>query len=111
VPVNLANTGGWVVDTIDANPLQGAAAVLVDEDLEVVSLRLYDQQVDPSAYRVQVAAVTGPGSDLAKRLTTLVRPEEGCWSELSRAVAVAVPQRHRALSTIIERSTSLGEKS
>ena len=111
VPVNLANTGGWVVDTTDANPLQGAAAILVDEELEVVSLRLYDQQVDPSAYRVRVSAVTDPGSDLAKRLSSLVRPEEGCWSELSRAVAVAVPERHRALSTIIERSTSLGAKS
>ena len=48
---------------------------------------------------------------MAKRLSALVSPEEGCWSKLSSAVAVAVPERHRALSTIIERSTSLGEKS
>jgi hypothetical protein len=110
-PVNLANTGGWVVDTIDTNPLQGAAAVLVDEELEVASLRLYDQQSDPSAYRVRVSAVTDPGSGLTKRLTELVKPEEGSWNELSRAVAVAVPERHRALSTIIDRSSSLEQKS
>lgn len=111
MPVNLANTGGWVIDTIDANPLQGAAAILVDEDLEVASLRLYDQQVDPTGYRVKVASVTDSGSDLMKRLTALVRPDEGCWAALSQAVSVAVPERHRALATIIERSTSLGERS
>jgi hypothetical protein len=104
-PVNLANTGGWVVDTVDTNPLQGAAAVLVDEDLEVASLRLYDQQDDASAYRVRVSSVTDPNSEFVERLTGLVRPDEGCWRALSEAVAVAVPERHKALETIIERST------
>ena len=105
-PVHLANTGGWVVDTIDTNPLQGAAAVLVDEDLHVVSLRLYDQQQNASDYRVKVAPVTDPDSDLFKRLTELVRPEEGCWRSLSQAISVAVPERHQALATIIQRSSS-----
>ena len=107
-PVNLANTGGWVVDTIEANPLQGAAAVLVDEDLQVASVRLYDQQTDASAYRVRVAPVTDPDAPLVKRLKGLVQPDGGCWRALSEAVAVAVPERHRALATIIERSTSDG---
>ena len=107
-PVNLVNTGGWVVDTVEANPLQGAAAVLVDEDLQVASVRLYDQQTDASAYRVRVAPVTGTDAPLVKRLNDLVRPDAGCWRALSEAVAVAVPERHRALETIIERSTSDG---
>jgi UDP-2,3-diacylglucosamine pyrophosphatase LpxH len=105
-PVRLANTGGWVVDTIDTNPLQGAAAILVDEDLHVASLRLYDQQANASDYRVQVAPVTDADADLVKRLNEIVRPEEGCWAALSKAVSVAVPERHRALSTIIDRSTT-----
>ncbi|MGO9344438.1 MAG: metallophosphoesterase [Acidimicrobiales bacterium] len=104
-PVNLANTGGWVVDTVDTNPLQGASAIVVDENLEVASLRLYDQHDDASSYRVRVSAVTDPSSALAKRLADLVRPDDGCWRALSEAVAVAVPERHRALETIIERST------
>ena len=104
-PVNLANTGGWVVDTVDTNPLQGAAAVLVDEDLDVASLRLYDQHDDATSYRVRVSPVTGAESQLVKRLTDLVQPDVGCWRALSEAVAVAVPERHRALQTIIERST------
>lgn len=106
MPLSVVNTGGWVVDTIDTNPLQGAAAVLVDEDLQVASLRLYDQQSDASEYRVRVAPVTDPNADLVKRLGELVRPDVGCWRALSEGVAVAVPERHKALETIIERSTS-----
>ena len=49
--------------------------------------------------------MTGAESQLVKRLTGLVQPDVGCWRGLSEAVAVAVPERHRALQTIIERST------
>ena len=105
-PVKLANTGGWVVDTIDTNPLQGAAAILVDEDLHVASLRLYDQQADATDYRVRVAPVTDPEADIVKRLSEIVRPDKGCWRSLSQAVSVAVPERHQALATIIQRSTT-----
>jgi hypothetical protein len=104
-PVWLANTGGWVVDTIETNPLQGAAAVLVDEDLQVVSLRLYEQNDNASDYSVRLAPVTDPASDFSRRLSEIAVPGEGCWHGLSQAVSVAVPVRHRALQTIIERST------
>jgi UDP-2,3-diacylglucosamine pyrophosphatase LpxH len=104
-PVSLANTGGWVVDTTETNPLQGAAAVIVDEDLQVASLRLYDQTPNASDYKVRVAPVTGADSPLVKRLSGLVQPDTGCWKALSAAVGVAVPARHAALQTIIDRST------
>lgn len=103
--VHLANTGGWVVDTVETNPLQGAAAVVVDENLDVASLRLYDQHDDAGDYAVRVAPVTGTDSALFGHLSKSVTPDEGCWHELSRAVADAVPERHAALQTIIDRST------
>ena len=37
--VNVYNTGGWVVETTEPEPLHGAAIVLVDEQLNAVSLR------------------------------------------------------------------------
>jgi UDP-2,3-diacylglucosamine pyrophosphatase LpxH len=104
-PVDLANTGGWVVDTTEANPLQGAAAVLVDENLHVASLRLYNQAVDGAQYQVRVAPVGGSDAEFVNRLSGLVHPESGTWRALSDAVALAVPRRQRALATIIERST------
>ncbi len=104
-PVDLANTGGWVVDTTVANPLQGAAAVVVDENLRVASLRLYNQMADGADYQVRVAPVGDADSELVKRLSSLVHPGSGTWRALSDAVARAVPARQRALATIIDRST------
>jgi UDP-2,3-diacylglucosamine pyrophosphatase LpxH len=105
-PVRLANTGGWVVDTIGTNPLQGASAVLADENLDVVSVRLYEQQENPSDYAVRFVPVTDPDCEFAKRLSEVVRPDAGSWQSLSGAVSVAVPERHAALQTIIDRSTA-----
>jgi UDP-2,3-diacylglucosamine pyrophosphatase LpxH len=105
-PVHLANTGGWVVDTIDTNPLQGASAVVVDEDLEVASIRLYEQQAPGTDYEVRLSAVSGAESPFAKRLSELIEPDVGCWRALSQAVSVSVPERHEALQTIIERATA-----
>jgi UDP-2,3-diacylglucosamine pyrophosphatase LpxH len=107
-PVDLANTGGWVVDTTETNPLQGAAAIVVDEDLHVASLRLYDQAADATGYRVRVAPVGDADSSLVARLGDVVHPGAGPWRALSTAVAQAVPERHRALQTIIDRSTRGG---
>lgn len=103
-PVSLANTGGWVVDTTDTNPLQGASAILVDEELDVVSLRLYNQLPDGAQYQVRVAPVGDADSPFFGRIHDLVHPDSGPWRALSDAVADTVPQRHRALQTIIDRS-------
>ncbi len=40
---NILNTGGWVVDAPELQPLHGAAAVLVGEDLSTVSIRWYNE--------------------------------------------------------------------
>ena len=37
------NTGGWVVDAPRAQPLHGAAAVLIGEDLSTVGIRWYNE--------------------------------------------------------------------
>ena len=41
--VPVYNTGGWVVETVDPAPLHGGAAVLLNENLDVASLRLYNE--------------------------------------------------------------------
>ena len=44
--VNVYNTGGWVVDTMQAQRLHGGAVVLVDEALNTASLRMYNEAED-----------------------------------------------------------------
>jgi hypothetical protein len=105
-PIRLYNTGGWVVDTKETRPLHGAAAILFDEDLNSVSLRLFNQSDDTSSYRVEVAQ-RGDPNPFATRVAGLVRAEEEPWSGFSKVAAELVEQRHRDLDAIIKKHPGL----
>lgn len=101
-PVRIFNSGGWVVDTLDVEPLQGANVVLIDENLEIACVRLYNQAADAAAYRVKLddglPAEQGP---FYRRLSGLIQANDEVWSSLSLAVAELVTERSKALATII----------
>lgn len=102
-PVAVYNTGGWVVDSLEPDARQGAAAVLVDEHNNVASLHLYRQQGDSAAGDgVGIgAAGTGP-NPLVDRLLTAVDPAAPAWATLTSAVGTAVPLRYKALRANID---------
>ncbi|MFN3531510.1 MAG: metallophosphoesterase [Candidatus Brocadia sp.] len=98
--VNVYNTGGWVVDTIEPQPIHGGAMVLIDEDLNAVSLRLYNENADPESYPVKVEEATHAGegpNPFHKRIAGLVDPTSGPWKRFSRIVARAVYERAQLL--------------
>jgi len=100
--VDVVNTGGWVVDSPRVAPFQGGAAVLIDEDLNVASLRMYNQSANRSSYRVKLHAVgDGDANPLYQRLSALVRPDEGPWKAFSSAAVTLVDQRHGALDVLL----------
>lgn len=99
-PVSIHNTGGWVVDSPRTTPLQGGAAVLVDEDLNAVSLRVYNQAEDPSAYRVGLKQLDGD-NELSRRLEELVKPDREPWAGLSEQAAKLVGERHAELAMFL----------
>ena len=107
-PVELFNTGGWVVDSDVTEPHQGAAVVMMDDDLEVVSLRCYNQSAQHEDYRVSVASLRPPGDrPFYDRLTGLVHPDQPPWSQLARSCAELVTQRQRVLDKVIEEGSAL----
>ena len=107
--VRLMNTGGWVVDGLDPEPLHGASAILVDEDMDAVMLRFYAQRSEPSEYRTVVQPPPGkPDSEFARRITAIVERNPKPWRELSAAIAVVVAQRNRELAQIIGRPDPRG---
>jgi hypothetical protein len=103
-PVAVANTGGWVVDTLRTETVQGAAVVLVDDRGEAVSLRMYHQAQNDKAYRVAVRPI-GEAGELSSAVTSLVHPDHEPWISFSRAAAAAVVERRSALGEIIEKAT------
>ena len=106
-PVRVVNTGGWVVDTPHLDPVKGAAIILVDDELNVVSLRCYQEGVTDSTYRVLIEAVGGDGTNpLADELTRSIDPDREPWSALAEAIRKAVTERGRQLDERLRTDTS-----
>ena len=108
-PVHIYNTGGWVVDTTGTTTRQGGAIIVIDEDGNVASIRMYNQEDDASQYRVTVAKADGEGdtpNPLYDRLVEIIVPDRPPWSEFSERVAVAVDERHRNMQEVIRRASA-----
>lgn len=91
--VNVYNTGGWVVGTVDPQPLHGGAVVLVDEDLNTTSIRVYNESNDSEGYSVKVeeaSQATDRPNLFHDRIKRLVESSEKRWKELSNTIARTV---------------------
>lgn len=100
---SLYNSGGWVVDTPQVEPLHGGSAILVDEDLNVVSLRFYNQQANPADYTVRVSEAPRPdGTHTAfyERLQRLINPNCDPWKSFSDVVSREIPPRLRNIQAM-----------
>ena len=98
--VNVYNTGGWVVDTVDRRSLHGGAVILMDEDLNATSLRMYNESDNPAEYSVGVEQATHAGEEekpFHHRILELVHPSEAPWRTFSETVARAVRIRAQNL--------------
>lgn len=94
------NSGGWVVDTVERQPLHGGAVILVDENLDAISLRMYNEAEDPNNYAVTVEQAKHPGdqtSGFNNRVSTLVAKDPTIWKQFSDEVARAVNVRAQNL--------------
>ena len=105
-PVEVLNTGGWVVDSVADESVQGASVVLLDERLEAVSIRCYQEGSSDTEGRVHTANGRG---EFARRITELVDRHEPEWDRLNAAAATLVHERHEVLDLSIEESLESDE--
>ncbi|MCL6506341.1 MAG: metallophosphoesterase [Bryobacteraceae bacterium] len=94
--LTVLNTGGWVVESLDPEPLRGAAVVLVDEELHAVSVRLYNE----GRYEVHVEEATPPGrghSQFWERIRSRVASNREPWKSFAETVAREVVRRQELL--------------
>ena len=102
VPVAVFNTGGWVVDTPEPEPVKGASIILIDDDLNVAVLQCYVQDVgdnDPGdnyAVRVEGPA-TAADNPLVTDLRARIDPDRDPWRALAEATGATVRDRRRQL--------------
>ena len=88
------NTGGWVVDTETTEKNHGAAMVVVDEQMNVASVRMYNEAENQKDYRVRVEAVHDSLNPLYAQLARIIQCDQDPWRSFSRAVAANVDRYH-----------------
>jgi hypothetical protein len=93
--VKVYNSGGWAVDTLETQPLHGGAVILIDEDLNIASLRMYNEAGVGQGHPVSVRS-SSP-NPFQKRLATLVDFSKDPWKSFSAAVSQAIPDRQTNL--------------
>jgi hypothetical protein len=98
--VNVYNTGGWIVESVNPEPMHGGAVILLDEDLNAVSLRMYNEDADHTKYSVRVEEATHAGenkSPFYHKIRSLVKASDEPWKTFSSVVADTVRKRAQNL--------------
>ena len=102
--VKVFNDGGWVVDSMTPAPLQGGAVVLVDEDLNTASVRLYNEAASdaqaPAAPHVSEVLV----NPLVRQLQTLISGNPAPWNAMTQAASAEIPRQRANLNAKIQAS-------
>jgi hypothetical protein len=104
------NAGGWVVDTVQPQPLHGGSVILLDEHLNAASVRFYNESANPQDYAVTVGEARHPGEPpgpLFGHLSVLVRNKPQLFQAFSDAVARAVHVRAQNIRARINRERVL----
>jgi len=102
------NTGGWVVDSVEPEPVKGAAITLISDELEVVDICVYRQQAGTRPPRVTVMAVPGAPDEPTPLRDWLVaeldaRPDP--WARTATVAAETVHERRHQLEARVRLGT------
>lgn len=95
-PLAVYNTGGWVMDQPTMTPAQGAAAILIDDQLNLASLRLFNDPQNGKMLPVHAAGVGGfrdADNPLLQHLDAVVGHTLPLWDEFT-AQALAATELH-----------------
>jgi Calcineurin-like phosphoesterase len=104
LPVGVFNTGGWVLDEPTLMPVQGCAAMLVSEELEVASLRLFNDPTDGTMVPVRVEG-SGRASKLVDEVSEAVERAASHWASFSQIVHNRIiEEADKRVSKLLEES-------
>jgi hypothetical protein len=100
--VKVFNNGGWVVDSMVPSPLKGGAVILVDEDLNTASVRIYNEAENdtqpPSPPRVSEVI----DNLLVRQLKSIISNAAAPLDALTDAVFAEIPRQRENLDAKIQ---------
>ncbi len=95
-PVKAYNTGGWTVDQPEMVETIGAASVFIDDELNVASLRLYNDPVNDVIVPVKAQGVGGypdQSNSLLTQMQAVLDGNKYNWTDFSNAASDAISRR------------------
>ena len=110
LPVGVFNTGGWVLDEPTLMPVQGCAAMLVSDELEVASLRLFNDPTDGTMAPVRVEG-SGRVSRLVDEASEAAARAGDQWAHFSKIVHQRIiEEADKRVAKLLEKSEFYGRE-
>ena len=115
---SIYNTGGWVIDKVNPNPIYGGAIALIDGNMNVALLGMFREACEEDDGSSPTNAIDGekrcrekvmllegglPNNDLTNRLKLLIKSSESPWREFSSVAADEVTIREENIHKRLEK--------
>jgi hypothetical protein len=97
-PVEVYNTGGWILDTSLLSTKEGASIIFVDDEMNVAALRAFNSTADGVPDRPYVHSLD-PGNPMELALIDAVAANAGLWAQFSDIVMEEMKLRQEAILT------------
>ena len=101
-PVQVVNTGGWVVDTVDRKETYGGAVILIDENLNIAPVQMYRECYQPNAAKVCILPNTVE-NEFSIRISKLISENQKSLQSFSEIVDKEIDLRIINLKTKIDK--------
>jgi predicted phosphodiesterase len=98
--VNVYNTGGWIVESIEPQQHRGGSVVLVDDEYHTTSIRMYNETAEPGGYSVSVKNASHEGeaaNPLYEKVRKYIEGDSKVWNDFSAEVARSTHRRRENL--------------
>lgn len=102
--VQLFNSGGWVVDTQTPQPIHGGAVIVVDDDLNSASIRMYNEASDDRNPPSLPFVSTQFPNPLSTRLQATIS-DSAPWRDFTEAAYRTIPLQRKDLQMKISDAT------
>ena len=102
--VEVYNTGGWTVDSVEPAPAVGGAVLVASPGLRAASIRVYGEAGAAAGYPVEVrTAGADPGAEafraaIEERITGSGGGPDDPWAELARRIGQQIDRRRAILA-------------
>jgi hypothetical protein len=85
-----------VVDTLQPDPIHGAAIILIDDELNAASIRMYNESDAAQEGAVTIAAAEG--NPLVEELKSRLDLQAPCWKTMAASAQAAIRDHRQNLN-------------